>query len=256
MSPAAAGAHAPGEPTSQPERQPSQDTSWPQDVSHHPTMTIGAALKQLQAEFPAVTMSKLRFFEKEGLVVPSRTGSGYRMYSKADVERLRYVLTAQRDAYLPLRVIREQLDDLDAGRPVDPPPAVAQLVARDGDVVQPARSRLTARELGDATGASLQEIEAMAAAGVIRPDRRGRYESRAVRIVVLAATLGKAGIDPRHLRLVRQAAQREADTVARATAAERTARHSADRERARARALELAELMGQLHAELLRAEMD
>ena len=72
-------------------------------------MSIGEVLAQLRVEFPDTTISKLRFLEAEGLVEPQRTPAGYRKYSWDDVARLRFVLTAQRDQYLPLRVIREQL---------------------------------------------------------------------------------------------------------------------------------------------------
>src|SRR4051794_24222430 len=77
-------------------------------------MSIGEVLAHLRVEFPDTTISKLRFLETEGLVEPRRTAAGYRKYSGADVARLRYVLTAQRDQYLPLRVIREQLAALEA----------------------------------------------------------------------------------------------------------------------------------------------
>uniref|UniRef100_UPI003F83D19A transcriptional regulator FtsR n=1 Tax=Actinosynnema sp. TaxID=1872144 RepID=UPI003F83D19A len=93
-------------------------------------MGIGAVLSQLRAEFPGVTISKIRFLEAEGLVRPARTASGYRRFSASDVERLRYVLTAQRDHYLPLKVIREQLDAADDGlsgpAPVGPVPLSAE----------------------------------------------------------------------------------------------------------------------------------
>ncbi|MGY1673007.1 transcriptional regulator FtsR, partial [Geodermatophilus sp. SYSU D00710] len=83
-----------------------------------PRLTIGAVLTALRDDFPDVTISKIRFLESEGLVSPQRTPSGYRKFSRADVDRLRYVLTAQRDHYLPLRVIKEHLDALDRGQPV------------------------------------------------------------------------------------------------------------------------------------------
>src|SRR5690625_7158360 len=99
-------------------------------------MSIGTVLSLLQPEFPAVRISKLRFLEEQGLVSPRRSGSGYRMYSQADVERLRFALTAQRDSFLPLRVIRDQLEDLDAGRPVAGAPG-PRVVARHGARVRP-----------------------------------------------------------------------------------------------------------------------
>ena len=83
-------------------------------------MSIGEVLAHLRTEFPDTTISKLRFLEAEGLVDPQRTASGYRKYSWHDVNRLRFVLTAQRDQYLPLRVIREQLEQLEQGESFAP----------------------------------------------------------------------------------------------------------------------------------------
>ncbi len=78
-------------------------------------MSIGAVLARLRDDFPDITISKIRFLESEGLVTPERAPSGYRRFSEADCERLRFVLTAQRDRYLPLKVIKEQLDAIDKG---------------------------------------------------------------------------------------------------------------------------------------------
>ena len=135
-------------------------------------MTIGSVLSILQAEFPAVTVSKLRFLEDQGLVSPSRTGSGYRKYSPADVERLRYTLTQQRDHFLPLKVIRENLEDLDAGRSAESA-RPARMVAVDGALVAPARGgRVSVRELSELTGVSHAEIEEMVVAGMLQADAR------------------------------------------------------------------------------------
>ncbi|HEX2312717.1 MAG TPA: MerR family transcriptional regulator, partial [Thermomonospora sp.] len=84
-------------------------------------MTIGDALARLRAEFPDVTVSKIRFLEAEGLIEPQRTPSGYRKFTPADVERLRFILAAQRDHYLPLRVIKDYLQARDRGEAVPPP---------------------------------------------------------------------------------------------------------------------------------------
>src|SRR4051812_33813182 len=88
-------------------------------------MSIGAVLAELRAEFPDVTISKIRFLEAEGLVQPARTPSGYRQFTSADVERLRYVLRAQRDQYLPLKVIKEHLSAADRGT-IPGPPVVSE----------------------------------------------------------------------------------------------------------------------------------
>ncbi|MCM3659919.1 MerR family transcriptional regulator [Georgenia satyanarayanai] len=241
---------------SHPEEPQEQPRPWPPGASTDPTMSIGAVLAALQPEFPAVRISKLRFLEEQGLVSPSRSGSGYRMYSQADVERLRFALTAQRDSFLPLRVIRDQLEDLDAGRPVESVPGT-RVVARDGELVRPRPSaRVRAQEIADLTGVSLAEIDEIAGAGLIAPDARGRYPGRAVDVVQHAAALARQGISPRHLRTVRTAAERQADTIEQVVAPVRAQRSGAGRERAAARAQELAELYGRLHAELLRAAVD
>ncbi|WP_241684225.1 MerR family transcriptional regulator [Actinomadura sp. J1-007] len=88
-------------------------------------MTIGDVLGLLRPDFPDITISKIRFLEAEGLVEPQRSPSGYRKFCDADVERLRYILRAQRDQYLPLRVIRQHLEALDRGEAVPPPAAPA-----------------------------------------------------------------------------------------------------------------------------------
>jgi DNA-binding transcriptional MerR regulator len=225
---------------------------WPPGVSRTPIMSIGQVVALLTEEFPAMTVSKLRYLEDQDLVTPHRSPSGYRKYSRADVERLRYALTAQRDAFLPLRVIRDQLDDLDAGRgPQDP--VHARVVAREGQAVAPpAGNRLTAEQLCDVTGATLTELDELAGAGVIAPDARGRYLGSAAQVVIPAVALGRLGVDPRHLRTVRQAAEREAGMVQAVVAPLRVGRAGVDLERAHARQREMGELYVQLHAELLR----
>ena len=229
---------------------------WPQGVSRTASMSIGAVLGVLKREFPAVTISKVRFLEDQGLVAPQRTPSGYRRFSHADVERLRFALAAQRDSFLPLKVIRERLADLDAGHAHAHAPA-ARVVASAGETVSAQLpARLRAGELADVTGASMQEIANLTAAGLIVQDAGGRYDSSSVRIVTLAQALSRYGIDPRHLRTVRTAADRQLDLVAQVTAPARAHSSGATRERARATAQEVSGLFGDLHDALVRAGLD
>ncbi|MGH3243750.1 MAG: transcriptional regulator FtsR, partial [Spirillospora sp.] len=118
-------------------------------------MTIGDVLGLLRPDFPDITISKIRFLESEGLVEPQRSPSGYRKFADADVERLRFVLTAQRDHYLPLRVIRQHLQARDRGENVPPlgpqPRRPRTLVAADTTAEDPA-VRLTRRQLLDGAG--------------------------------------------------------------------------------------------------------
>ncbi len=229
---------------------------WPPGVSRQATMTIGAVLSILQAEFPAVSVSKLRFLEDQGLVTPTRTGSRYRRYSQADVERLRYTLTEQRDHFLPLRVIRDNLADLDSGREVKPVRA-ARVVASQGALVAPVRgARVNARELADLTGASIADIEELASAGLLQGDSRGRFSARSVLVVQLAANLAGKGIAPRNLRSVRANAQNAAGLIEQAVGVNRKAHSAIERERAAADAAELAEVTARLYAELIRIAVD
>jgi DNA-binding transcriptional MerR regulator len=229
---------------------------WPQGVSRVPSMNIGAVLGILKQEFPAVTVSKVRFLEDQGLVSPQRTPSGYRRFSQADVERLRFALAAQRDSFMPLRIIRERLAALDAGvgESVAPP---ARVVTSDGESVGtrlPARLRST--ELADVTGVSVDEIATLTGAGIINQDSGGRYDSSAVQIVAVAGALHQLGIDARHLRSLRSAADRQVDLVAQLTAPVRAHGSGGNREQARAMAQEIGVLCGELHTALLRAGVE
>jgi DNA-binding transcriptional MerR regulator len=91
----------------------------------HAHLSIGEVLSLLQEEFPDVTISKIRFLESQGLLDPERTPSGYRKFYEADIERLRWILTQQRENFLPLKVIKDRLDEVESGAPPDDPPAGA-----------------------------------------------------------------------------------------------------------------------------------
>jgi DNA-binding transcriptional MerR regulator len=200
---------------------PREGSPWPQQLSHEPELRVSDVLNQLVREFPALTPSKLRFLDSNGLVSPHRTGSGYRQYSAADVERLRFVLAQQRDRYLPLSAIAEQLADLDAGRIHQPvgPHAV-------GETSQ----QVTATQLAEAAGVSLHVVETLTSAGVIAPASPGRFERTVVPLVVAGAAYLDTGADPRSLAALVRAAAREAQ-LARDAASPRRQRgddHSAD----------------------------
>ena len=148
-------------------------------------MSIGEVLSALRPEFPDVTISKLRFLESEGLVEPARTPSGYRKFSREDLERLRYVLEAQRDHYLPLRVIKEHLDAMDRGlEAAEQPggrPRVPRAVLSAGDGAEgvdahtfaptagaeSARLRLSRSELAEAAGIDLMLLEQIETYGLV-----------------------------------------------------------------------------------------
>ena len=216
-------------------------------------MRISDVLAALQIEFPAVTTSKLRFLEEQGLVTPVRTPAGYRQYSPADVERLRYVLRCQRDRYLPLKVIGERLAALDAGEEAEPAPR-ARLATSDG-VPANGAPRWTTEVLAQEAGVSVELVADLVAAGVLRSNARGSFDLYARDVVRAAARLAEHGLDARHLRTFRTAADRQLDLVEQVVAPVRGQRSSSTRARAGTLAAELGELCSQLHTALVRASL-
>ncbi|MFC4110038.1 MerR family transcriptional regulator [Micromonospora zhanjiangensis] len=224
-------------------------------------MSIGEVLAHLRVEFPDTTISKLRFLEAEGLVEPQRTPSGYRKYSWDDVARLRFVLTAQRDQYLPLRVIREQLADLAEGR-AEPGRQRPALVAvgpsgevsgrSDAEPVVEAETRLSRADLVGRSGideATLAELERL---GIVVSSPPGWYDADALAIAQAVAGLARYGLEPRHLRGYRTAADREVGLFAQLIAPLARQNDPAARARAAETARELVALSQQLHAALVR----
>jgi DNA-binding transcriptional MerR regulator len=178
-------------------------------------LSIGAVLGRLRAEFPDVTISKIRFLESEGLVTPARTASGYRQFTVADVERLRFVLAAQRDRYLPLKVIKEQLDAADAAADRQ---HVLRAVPADGlpaaeDFAEQPIRRMTREELLETSGVGAAVLADLEEYGLIRPGEAGLYDTVSAQIATTAKALAAFGIEPRHLRGFRAAADREVGLV-------------------------------------------
>jgi DNA-binding transcriptional MerR regulator len=212
-------------------------------------MRISDALAALRVEFPTMTPSRLRFLEEQGLVTPFRTAAGYRQYSPADIERLRYVLRQQRDHYRPLRVIADQLRALDAGEAVEPAPR-ARLATRDGrSTVQ----RWSVQTLAADADVAVEFVEKLVEQGVLRPGARGIFETGDLEVVHAAARLAEHGIDARHLRSFRAAADRQMDLVGRAVAPLREKKVASGRDQARTVAAELGELCAQMHTAMIRA---
>jgi DNA-binding transcriptional MerR regulator len=215
-------------------------------------MTIGEVLGLLSGEFPDVTVSKIRFLEAEGLIEPERTPSGYRKFGRRDVERLRFILGAQRDHYVPLRVIKEHLDAADRG--LDPPPLGARRQAPRGLVATADAGEspvsLTRRQLADAAGiddAALSELEDF---GLVQR-AGGRYDREALTIARTAAALRSFGFEARHLRAVKAAAEREIGLIEAAVAPTMRQRSPGARARAAETAREIATLSLRLHAALV-----
>jgi DNA-binding transcriptional MerR regulator len=212
-----------------------------------PLLGIGQVLAKLQPEFPDLTPSKLRFLEEQGLVTPSRTAAGYRKFSPADVDRLHLVLAMQRDHYLPLKVIRAHLDAVDAGETAALPGAVS------ASTVQATANRFSRDDLIREAGATASLLDEAIAASVIRPAEV--YGADALDALRALAALRAVGIEPRHLRGVRAAAEREAALIDQAIAPERRP-DPAGRARSAERARELADHLSIVHASLLQRALD
>jgi DNA-binding transcriptional MerR regulator len=194
---------------------------------------IGQVLEELRAEFPDISPSKIRFLESEGLIAPERASSGYRRFAVADIERLRFILTAQRDEYLPLRVIKERLDALSgngSGAPGAAPPVA-----------------LTRSELIEATGADDELLAELEDYGLVRHART--YGTEALTVVRSAVAVREYGIQPRHLRAVKAAADREISLVEQVVAP--LARQKGSREPALRAARDVAGHIARLHATLV-----
>ncbi|MEU0006090.1 MerR family transcriptional regulator [Streptomyces sp. NPDC006314] len=220
-------------------------------------MSIGTVLNALRDEFPEVTISKIRFLESEGLIEPQRTPSGYRKFTAGDVERLGHVLRMQRDHYLPLRVIREHLDAMERGEAV-PLPLVGRQRTAD-DAPEPSEGRTVARigraELLAAADIGEAELTEWESYGLIAPLEDGAYDAEAVTVASLIAELGRFGIEPRHLRVMKAAADREAGLVDQVVAPLRRHRNPQTRAHAEARTKELAALTVKLHAALVKTAL-
>jgi DNA-binding transcriptional MerR regulator len=227
-------------------------------------MSIGEVLNKLRPDFSDVTISKIRFLESEGLVEPERTPAGYRKFTHEDLQRLRYVLAAQRDHYLPLRVIKEHLDAIDRG--LEPPalpsgsPRVPRAVTDAEGLPTPeafAREanelRLSRRELEEASGADQALLDALEEYGLLARRYGEHYDSDAVGIAKAAAELAAFGIEPRHLRPFRAAADREIGLVEQVLSPLLRQRNPESRARAEETARELAALSVRLHAALVKA---
>lgn len=221
-------------------------------------LSIGGVIALLSPEFPDLTVSKVRFLENEGLVTPERTASGYRRFNEDDRERLRYVLTAQRDRYLPLKVIREELHALDAAIADGSTTALRPRPGADGvpgstpdDFRSDTLKRLTREHVVEQAGVPEDLVDALVDAGLIVAGRGGFYDPEAVLVARTAHDLAGHGVDVRHLRSFRTAADRQTGLINQ-IAGPVAHRGDADaRDRAAELAREIASLSVALHSTLV-----
>lgn len=253
----------------------------------HGGMSIGSVLDLLRPDFPDITISKIRFLESEGLIHPERTPSGYRRFSVADYERLRFILTAQRDQYLPLKVIREQLEAIDSGAAtlgvreararahtartqvgpasVDDDRSFRSRVPRplgvvNGDVSPDGlrfdhEVRLTRADLLERAEIDEKFLTELIRANLITPGPAGFFDADDVTLAATARALSEFGLEARHLRAFKLAADREAALIAQIAAPIAKSRDAGARVRAEETVRELAALSLTLHAVLVRASV-
>jgi DNA-binding transcriptional MerR regulator len=223
-------------------------------------LSIGEVLSRLRTEFSDITISKIRFLEAEGLIEPQRTPSGYRKFTTTDLDRLRFVLIAQRDQYLPLKVIKENLDAMDRGlSPAKSVSGVAspRLATNDGVLTSDQFAsdndlRLTRTELLAASNLTNEQLTEIESYGLI--SIRGRhYDSDGLSVAKAVAEISAFGIGARHLRAFKTAADREIGLVEQITTPLLRQKGSESKARAEEVERELASLSIRLHASLVRA---
>lgn len=211
-------------------------------------LSIGQVLAKLNPEFPDLTPSKLRFLEERQLVAPARTESGYRKFSAADMERLRFVLTMQRDHYLPLKVIRGYLTELDAGRSPELP---------GGALAAPSmlstERKLSRDELVREAGANSMLLGDAVTASLIVP--ADLFGEDALAVLKSLVELQRSGIEPRHLRGFRAAAERELGLIENALMPVARRKDASSRARAAEMAREIAGQLEIVRSSLIRSAL-
>ena len=224
------------------------------EQSAHGQFGIGEVLAQLRPEFPDISASKIRFFEAEGLIEPARSRSGYRRFSGPDIERLRYILTMQRDSYLPLRVIRERLAGTGEGDPAGHGAGVPAGNGRDGQAPAGQAGAMTRRQLLEAAEIDDAELTELEDNGLIRPMGR-LYSPDALAVARWAVALRQYGVQARHLRVVKTAADRQANLVEQVVAPQLRQHGPGARDAASRTAWQIADLTLRLHATLVESAL-
>ncbi|MFA5889458.1 MAG: MerR family transcriptional regulator [Actinomycetota bacterium] len=230
-------------------------------------VSIGEVLAALKSDFPDVSVSKIRFLEGEGLVRPERTPSGYRKFGPADVERLRIILTMQRDSFLPLKVIRERLAALDAGlMPPEDGSAVASVrresayVPDDSNRPPPAEAvdllrpppavHLTQSDLATASGLDVKDVQSLREFGVLcehQANGATYFDGDDLEVARIARDFLRLGLEARHLRTLRRFAEQEANLFEQLVVPALRNRRPEARDQARGRLVELTKLSRSLH---------
>lgn len=228
-------------------------------------LSIGEVLTKLRGDFPDITISKIRFLESEGLIEPQRTPSGYRKFTSNDLDRLRYVLLAQRDQYLPLKVIKDNLDALDRGLVPTPqgtavPRPTLGLATIDGEIApstfgEQSEMRLSRDELINASGLADAQLVELESFGLIT--LRGRhYDGDALSVAKAVSEMASFGIEARHLRSFKTAADREIGLIEQVITPFTRQKSTEAKARAEEVQREIAALSVRLHASLVRSGLN
>lgn len=228
-------------------------------------LSIGEVLTKLRGDFSDITISKIRFLESEGLIEPQRTPSGYRKFTSRDLDRLRYVLMAQRDQYLPLRVIKDNLDAIDRGLEPTPngvaiPRPTLGLATIDGEIApstfgEQSEMRLSREELLSASALSEPQLVELESFGLIV--LRGRhYDGDALSVAKAVAEMSAFGIEARHLRSFKTAADREIGLIEQVITPFTRQKSSEAKARAQEVQREMAALSVRLHSSLVRSGLN
>ena len=225
-------------------------------------LTIGEVLNQVRSEFDDISISKIRFLEAEGLIVPSRTKSGYRKFSSSDVDKLRYILRMQRDHYLPLKVIKEHIEAIDRGlkpeiEQIDKPKVPSALVDLNQLGVKKSHLRVTREELITNTSISEQDLKESEDYGLIKvlADKR-HYDDIAVKTARVIAALSGFGLEPRHLKFLKSGSDRESSLIKQVASPMSRSKRPDAGEQALEMMREISNLTNQLHFILVSSSLD
>jgi len=232
-------------------------------VSRHSDLfTIGEVLNQVRAEFEDISISKIRFLEAAGLLVPSRTKSGYRKFSTKEVDKLRYILRMQRDHYLPLKIIKEHIEAIDRGlKPeidhVEKPKVPTSLVDLNQIGLKKSHIRVTRDELISNTAISEQDLSESEDYGLIKvlADKR-HYDENALRTARVIAALSGFGLHPRHLKVLKSGSDRESSLIKQVVSPMSRSKRPDAGEQAGEMMREISNLTNQLHQILVSATLD
>ncbi len=219
-------------------------------------MSIGVVLDTLTPQFPDVTVSKIRFLESEGLITPQRTASGYRRFTEADVDRLRFILTTQRDNYTPLKVIREQLEAMDSGQVTAIVGAGrAETLVKADQFRAPVITRLTDADVASQANTTEEEIAHLTQLGLIAPDASGFYTADDVAVASTALALKAFGFNARQLKSLRNNARRQADLIAQVARPVANSKSDNATQQAEELSQQMTALMVSLHGMLVKTDL-